>query len=90
MLKDSFGTKIFSLTIISPSDPHYAMVHFVPIAAGCVVIFIVSVLRERKKDVEGAFARLPWPALVALMTGILIISALYGNRGSGGFIYANF
>ena len=90
MLMDSFSTKIFSLTIISPEDPHFAMQHFVPIAAGCAVIFIVSVLREKKKDVEGTIARLPWPVLVLIITGILILSALYGNRGSGGFIYANF
>ena len=90
MFTNSFGSRLWSVTVIDPSDPEKCMVRFLTIAAGCAVLLTVSILREKGKDVRGMFLKLPWWGRILLLTGAMLLCALYGNMDDGGFIYANF
>ena len=90
MFKDSFSGKLFSLTVISPGNPHYCLTRFIPIAAGCIIVLVISILKERKKDVLKAAASLPSAVLIAGIIAVFLLTAFFGVRDGGGFIYANF
>lgn len=90
MLRDAFRGSFFSLTVIRAGDADYCLRHFLPIVIGCAVVLLVSIFKERKKDVLSFAAKLPLWVIPAAYAAVLIAAALYGNKDSGGFIYANF
>ena len=90
MLTSSFRGSIFSLTVIRSDDLQYCLLHFLPVLIGCVIVLIVSIFKERKKNVLAWAAGLPGWVLPAVFAAVLIAAALLGNKESGGFIYANF
>ena len=90
MFRNSFRGPIFSIHVIDPSSPSYCLSHFLPILAGCAVVLAVSIMKERGTDVLKKVSSLPSWVLAAALIGILIISAVFGNKDVGGFIYANF
>ena len=90
MLRDAFHGSFFSLTVIRAGDADYCLRHFLPIVIGCAVVLLVSIFKERKKDVLSFAAKLPLWVIPAAYAAVLIAAALYGNKDSGGFIYANF
>ena len=59
---------------------------------GCLIIFVVSVLRERKVDVAGEILKLNVVARFAIYTFVLVltIGSFAYAPSAGGFIYANF
>ena len=61
-------------------------------AVGCVVVFAVSVLRERGVDVVARVLRLPYPVqlLIYVSAMVLIVVAFMFGPVDEGFMYANF
>ena len=90
MFRDSFRGSLFSVNVIRPYDFDYCIRHFVPILVGCGIVLAVSIFKERKKDVLGFAASLPTWVIPVAWAAVLIAAAMYGNKDSGGFIYANF
>ncbi len=90
MFLDSFHGKLFSLTVIDPSDVHYCLTRFLPVVFGCAIVLAVSILKERKKDVLGRVASLSGWVPAAAVMAVLFLSAVFGNQDGGGFLYANF
>ncbi len=90
MFRESFGSRLFSIGIINPSDPGDCLFRFMTILFGCLCILAVSILKERGTDVGGLIAQKPAVARIALITCALLVCALCGSTEEGGFIYANF
>ena len=90
MFRESFGSRLFSIGIINPSDPGDCLFRFMTILLGCLCILAVSILKERGTDVVGLIAQKPAVARIALITCALLVCALCGSTEEGGFIYANF
>ena len=90
MFRESFRGRLFSILIIDPADPRECMFRFAALAAGCLMILVVSILREKKKDVLGSVVAMPAPLRVLLWTCLLAACALCTTKTGGGFIYANF
>jgi hypothetical protein len=51
---------------------------------------VISILKERKKDVLKAAASLPSAVLIAGIIAVFLLTAFFGVRDGGGFIYTNF
>ena len=90
MFKESFRGPFFSVNIIDPGDPLQNALRLAMICLGSLVIFGVSVLRERGKDVRGMIAAAPAALRIVLFTVLLLICAFTTTGTQGGFIYANF
>lgn len=62
------------------------------IFVGCVVWFIVSVLKEKGMDVRQSLSKKPlvirWPVYLGLVLSVLVLG--YINEKAGGFMYAQF
>ena len=58
----------------------------------CVIVFVVSLRRERGEDVKGQFLALPLVVrlLVYTFVGALVAFSFSIAGGGGGFLYANF
>lgn len=64
---------------------------FLIVAAGCLVVLIVSLLKERGVHIREAIAAKPLPVRWAIWYGFIIVILLLGFTGeSSAFIYANF
>jgi hypothetical protein len=64
---------------------------FIIVAAGCLIIFIVSLLKERGVHIREAVAAKPLPVRWALYYGFILLIIFFGYTGtSTGFLYANF
>ena len=78
-------------TVFSPQLAD-GSIHFAFAAAGCLIVFCVSLMRESGMDVAGAllgrnvFVRFTLCAIV----GLLVVASFAYAPASGGFIYANF
>lgn len=61
------------------------------LAAGCLVLFAVSLLQERGIRVREALAKLPQPVTGAVYFCLLLAIGFFGSTAAaGGFIYAQF
>ena len=61
------------------------------IAAGCIILFVVSVLQERGMKIRESLSRLPLPVTVAIYFCMLVSIGLFGSTAvARGFIYAQF
>ena len=60
--------------------------------AGCILVFVVSVLKERKTDVEGALIRQNTALRLVLYTSVimLVLWSFVFTTPTGGFMYAAF
>ena len=90
MFTESFRGPFFSVNVIDPSDPAGCMRRLCIILAGCALILVVSILRERGRDVRGFILARPVAVRFLLMTVLLMACALCVSPEEGGFIYANF
>ena len=91
MMRESLRAAAFSVTCVNPGEPRQCMLHFGTMLAGCAVVFVVSVLRERGVDVRGAILQKPAPARIAVVLLLLLVLGYFGCYDDfGGFIYANF
>lgn len=77
MLRDAFRGSFFSLTVIRAGDADYCLRHFFPIVIGCAVVLLVSIFKERKKDVLSFAAKLPLWVIPAAYAAVLIAAALF-------------
>ena len=61
-------------------------------AIGCLVVFVVSVLRERGVDVEGAILKQNWIVRFGIYAFVVLLTlgAFMFAPVDGGFMYANF
>ena len=61
-------------------------------AIGCVIVLVVSILRERGVDVAGSFLRKNVVVRFACygIIGLLVVASFAYAPTAGGFIYANF
>ena len=61
------------------------------IACGCIVLFIVSILKEKGWDIRERIAALPLPVSAAIYFCLLLSIGLFGSTAAArGFIYAQF
>ncbi len=61
------------------------------VAAGCIVVFIVSVLKERGVKIRESIARKPLAVRWLIYYAVFALILIVGYSGNtGGFIYANF
>lgn len=87
----SFRLREFRPTLYS-FNLDYVMKPVAIAAMGMIVVFVVSVLREKQMDVKGRVMRLSAAAQMFLLIFILlmILSAFVFTAPSGGFLYAQF
>ena len=91
LMKNALSGPLFSLTLPFPGEPLKAAVRLGTVLLGVIVIFIVSLLKERKTDVRGKWLEKPAPVrIIAFVLLVLLLGFLGDNSGFGGFIYANF
>lgn len=58
---------------------------------GCLIVLIVSILKEKNINIREAIARKPLPVRWILYYGLIVIILIWGFTGAmQGFIYANF
>lgn len=71
---------------------HYTWLILTVLAAGCAVLFAVSLLQERGVHIRQAIAAKPVPVRLLVYLILLFAIPAFGNppMTSGGFIYANF
>ena len=61
------------------------------IACGCIVLLIVSLLKEKGWDIREMIAALPLPVSAAIYFCLLLSIGLFGSTAAArGFIYAQF
>ena len=76
------------LTVIKVKDTPYALAI---LAAGCIILFIVSVLQERGMKIRESLAGLSLPITVAIYFCLLASIGFFGSTAvARGFIYAQF
>lgn len=70
----------------------YTGVILLALAVGCVILFIVSVLKEKGMDVREKISGLPPAVQMVLYLALIFAIPMLGHPPltSGGFIYANF
>ena len=90
MLRSSLTGPVFSISAADPANPDKCVLYLACALLGSLVILIISILKERGKDIGAAAAHLPFPARVTALTAIWLLCAVLGSRQEGGFIYANF
>lgn len=74
------------------SGTTYTIIALLVIVGGCLLLFVISLLEERGKDVAGSIVRQPWLVKSVLYAGLILLPPLLGQPSgeSGGFIYAQF
>ncbi|WP_026507537.1 MBOAT family O-acyltransferase [Butyrivibrio sp. MC2013] len=81
-------------TMLNPDlvSPAYVLGGFALAVIGCLVIFAVSILRERNVDVYLFIRSRAFPVRFALYQGLifLILASFMLATSAGGFMYANF
>ena len=70
----------------------YMDIQFIAIAIGIIVVFIISVLKEKKIDVAQKVISLPWQVRGLMYLAVIFMLPMIGMPPDsvGGFIYAQF
>lgn len=92
MMKETF-TKMSMSQITSTAFLELGMGRrdFLIVAVGCLIIFIVSLLKEKGVHIRQAIAVKPLPIRWAIWYAFILIIIIFGFTGeSSAFIYANF
>ena len=92
MFVQSFTSFRFSMALDPALAPDATVERFLKVLLGCLIIFVVSLLREKEIDVRGAILKRPAPVQILVFLLLIIGFVFLGYQGtvSGGFIYANF
>ena len=61
------------------------------LAVGCVILFVIGILKERGVKIRESLGKLPFPVTAAIYFCILVSIGLFGSTAvARGFIYAQF
>ena len=64
---------------------------YVVIAVGCIVVFIISLIKEKGINIRESLAAKPLPVRWSVYYALIIIIFIFGyTNGVQSFIYANF
>lgn len=87
-------TPLFDGSIFAdnPGYISYMDIQFIAIAIGIIVVFIISVLKEKKIDVAQKVVSLPWQVRGLMYLAVIFMLPMIGMPPDsvGGFIYAQF
>ena len=87
-------TPLFDGSIFAdnPGYISYMDIQFIAIAIGIIVVFIISVLKEKKIDVAQKVISLPWQVRGLMYLAVIFMLPMIGMPPDsvGGFIYAQF
>ena len=92
MFKESITDFRFSTTLDTVLAPGADTARFMTILAGCIVVLVISILREKNIDVRGAILARPAAVQAVIFIAVILVSVYFSNHNAnvGGFIYANF
>lgn len=85
-------SQILDIKIGEASGTAYTMIFLLVILAGCLAVFVISLLQEQGRDLEGFFLKQHWMVKVLLFAGLFLLLPALGQPAgeAGGFIYAQF
>ena len=85
-------SQLLSIEIGEASGTAYTLIFMTVILVGCLVVFIISLLQEHGRDLEGFYDRQHWLIKCMLFAGLFLLLPALGQPSgeAGGFIYAQF
>ncbi len=74
------------------SGTAYTPIILFVILAGCLIVFVVSLLQEQGRDLESFYGRRHWLVKCVLFAALFLVLPALGQPSgeAGGFIYAQF
>ncbi len=85
-------SQILTIQIGEASGTTYTFIFLMVILLGCLAVFIVSLLMEQGRDLEGFYVKQHWILKCMLFAGLILLLPALGQPAgeAGGFIYAQF
>lgn len=85
-------SQLLTVQIGEASGTAYTLIFLIVIVAGCLVVFLTSLLQEHGRDLDGFYDRQHWLVKCMLFAGLFLLLPALGQPSgeAGGFIYAQF